>query len=71
MTARLLTDLGVAQAVPSEATAQIGRALKKALADASLPRAAAAFAQRHAGYDQQSTIRSAAERCERLIGAAS
>jgi len=64
MAARRLTDLGAASAVVPETLAQLPRLLKKALGDASLSKAAMAFAASHAGYDQAATIRQAADRCE-------
>ena len=64
MTARRLMALGVASSVTPEATAQLPRLLKKMLVDASLGESARKFAQSHAGYDQQATIRHAADRCE-------
>ena len=67
MTGRLLSDLGVASVVAPEALPQVSRLLRKALADTAPTRAAAAFAERHAGYDQQATVARAADRCEALI----
>ena len=64
MAARRLTDLGAASAVVPEALGQLSRQLKKALGDARLSKAAQAFATSHAGYDQATTIRQAADRCE-------
>ena len=70
MTARRLMALGAATSVAPEATAQLPRLLKKMLADAAPRQAAQAFAQSHLGYDQQATIRQAADRCETQITAA-
>lgn len=69
MTARRLATLGVATSVTPDAMGQLPRLLKKALADAAPGQAAQRFAQRHAGYDQQATIRLAADRCEALLEA--
>lgn len=70
MTARRLTTLGAASTAIPEATGQLARLLKKTVADATLGRAAQRFAQDHAGYDQQATIRLAADRCGALLKAA-
>jgi UDP:flavonoid glycosyltransferase YjiC (YdhE family) len=64
MTARRLMALGAAASVTPEATAQLPRLLKRMLADAGPQKAAQKFAQSHADYDQQATIRQAADRCE-------
>lgn len=70
MTARRLSDLGVAVTVVPEACGQLPRLLKKVLATPELAAAAGRFAARHGGYDQQATIRQAADRGEALLGAA-
>ena len=67
MTARRLAALGVAASIPSESAAQFPRLLKRVLGD-PLPAAnAARFAALHAGYDQNTTIQRAADRCEALL----
>lgn len=67
MTARRITGLGAASAVPVEAAAQLPRFLRKTLADPALAAAAQGFARAHAPYDQQATIALAADRCEALL----
>lgn len=67
MAAHRLASLGVAVVLAPEAGAQLPRLLKQTLANPSLAQAAQAFAQRHQGYEQTNTIRSAAERCEAAV----
>jgi UDP:flavonoid glycosyltransferase YjiC (YdhE family) len=67
MAAHRLADTGAAVVLPAEASAQLPRLLKKALADTAMAQAAQAFAASHKGYDQQATIRTAADRCEAVI----
>lgn len=67
MAAHRLSGLGAAVVLAAEASAQMPRLLRKALADTALTQAAQAFAQRHQAYDQQATIRSAADRCEAVV----
>ena len=67
MTARRLTDLGVAVTVVPQATGQLPRLLKRALENPDLGLAAQGFAQRHAGYSQDDSISRAADRCESLL----
>ncbi|MEZ5637894.1 MAG: glycosyltransferase [Burkholderiaceae bacterium] len=67
MAAHRLSGLGAAVVLAAEASAQMPRLLRKALADTALTQAAQAFAQRHQAYDQQATIRSAADRCEAVM----
>lgn len=69
MTAQRLASLGAAVGVTPDATAQLTRLLRKALADAALSAAARRFAQTHAGYDQQASITAAAACCESLLTA--
>lgn len=64
MAAHRLAATGAAVVLPAEASAQMPRLLKKVLADTAMAQAARAFAQRHQGYDQLATIRTAADRCE-------
>ncbi len=67
MTAQRVASTGAAMALTTEASAQMPRLLKKTLADPSLALAAQAFARKHQGYDQQATIRTAADRCEAAL----
>lgn len=67
MTGRRLGSLGVAAVVLPDAVAGIDRTLAHALNDARLRQAAQAFAQRHADYDQRSTVGLAADACEALL----
>lgn len=67
MTARRLTDLGVAETVVPQATGQLPRLLKRTLGNPVLAQCAQAFATRHAGYAQRHTIDLAANRCEALL----
>lgn len=69
MTARRLATIGAANSTIPEVTGQLARLLKKTLADATFGQAAQRFALDHAGYDQQATIRLAADRCEALVKA--
>ena len=67
MTARRLSELGVAITVVPEACGQLPRLLKKALSDSTLSQAAQKFSTGHDNYQQQNTIRLAADRCEALF----
>lgn len=67
MTGQRVAALGAGVSVAPEASATLARQLRQALGDARLASAARAFAQAHAGYDQQHTIAAAADRCEALL----
>ena len=64
MGAHRLAAMGAGIALTAEASAQMPRLLRKALTDTALSQAAQAFANRYQGYDQNQTIRIAADRCE-------
>lgn len=70
MTAHRLSAMGVALVLGPQASAQLPLLLKQALADNTLSLAARAFALAHAGYDQDATIRTAANRCEAVLAKA-
>lgn len=67
MAARRVAALGAAGVVVPEAAAQFAQPLAHALADRTRASAAAAFAARHAGYDQAATVARVADRCEALL----
>lgn len=69
MSARLLSQQGVAVSTESDQLASWPRQLKKALSDDTLRERAQAFAQQHAGYNQTATIEQAVARCEALLRA--
>lgn len=64
MSAHRLAATGAAVVLSADASAQMPRLLKRALADPAMAQAARAFAHRHQGYDQQQAIGAAADRCE-------
>ena len=67
MGAHRLAAMGAGIALTAEASAQMPRLLRKALTDTALSQAAQAFANRYQGYDQNQTIRIAADRCEAAV----
>ena len=67
MTAHRLESLGLALSVQPEGGAQLGRLLKRALADGAMGQAARGFAVAHAAYDPAAGIAAMAERCETLL----
>jgi UDP:flavonoid glycosyltransferase YjiC (YdhE family) len=71
MGARRVAELGAGVVVLPDAAGQFPKVLKAALANAALREGATRFARAHAGYDQMATVRTAADMCERLLGARS
>ena len=69
MTGKRVAALGAGVSVAPEASATLARQLRLALDETRLTSAARAFAQAHAGYDQQHTVAAAADRCEALLHA--
>ncbi len=67
MGAHRLAAMGAGVALSAQASAQMPLLLRKALADPSLSQAAQGFAKRYQGYDQNQTIRTAADRCEAAV----
>lgn len=70
MLAKRIAAIGAASTVPPESIRGLGKSLQRAIADGGLRDAARKFADRHAGYDQGTAIRIAADRCEALLGTA-
>lgn len=70
MSAHRLEALGVALSAAPEGAAQLGRLIKRLLAEPGFGQAARTFAAAHAGYDQAAAVADMAARCEALLAGA-
>ena len=70
MTAHRLDGMGVALTATPDGAAQVGRLIKRLLAEPGFGQAARTFAAAHAGYDQAEAVADMAARCEALLAGA-